>query len=285
MVAVARVTDGDTFFGTDGIEIDLAGVLAPGSGGERVAPPVSAAAKDVLRAVLANGPITIAAGPPDRYGRLKAQVFANGEWVQRRLISAGLVRAAPDLVSAPCTSALLALEATARGANAGHWADGVFTIHTPVSVRGTGTYQIVEGRVVNSTDSKGHVYLDFGADWHTDFTATIAPEDKAAFRKPRVDWKALAGKRVRVRGWLEYQNGPMIGLHAPGEIEFLDAMPKPVIHRAPHAKTAQTARPEPSRVIAADPPRRDAGTDLPTHKPHEHKPRKPRRKRAPIHIW
>ena len=254
-VTVARIADGDTFFATDGSEIDLAGVMAPGSGGERITPAQSAAARAALQAVLVP-PVTIAAGTPDRYGRLKAQVFANGEWVQARLLTDGVVRAAPDLASAPCAPALLAIEKRAREAEAGHWDDGTFAVRAADSFRGmTGSYQIVEGAVVTAAVVKSRVYLNFGADWRSDFTASIAPEDKAAFRRVRVDWKALSGKHVRVRGWIEFYNGPMIALHAPGEIEFLDEMPKP------------------QRAARARKPRTSDGDE------RERKPRKPRKPR------
>jgi endonuclease YncB( thermonuclease family) len=219
-VVVARVADGDTFFTAEGKEIDLAGVLAPGSGQTR-------AERAALEAAL-TGPVTFAAhGQPDRYGRAKAQVFAGGEWVQAKLVSAGLVRAAPDLASAPCAPALLAIEKRARESRTGHWGDGAFAVRAPDDLRRvTGTYQIVEGRVQSVAVVRSRVYLNFGADWRSDFTVTVAPEDKRNLRR-RIDWKAVEAKRVRVRGWMEFYNGPLIALHAMGQIEFLDALPKP----------------------------------------------------------
>ena len=225
---LSRIADGDTLIARDGREFDLAGILAPGSGGERAAPVQMQSARDALDAALRGGPVTVAVGgEPDRYGRWKAQLFAGSEWVQARLLSRGLVRAAPDLASAPCTPALLAIENRAREARAGLWADGAFAVRTAEELRRMdGTYQVIEGRVQTAAVVRSRVYLNFGADWRSDFTATIAPEDKRNFRT-RVDWKALAGKRVRVRGWMEFYNGPMIALYAPGQVEFLDGMPKP----------------------------------------------------------
>jgi micrococcal nuclease len=228
-VIVARVADGDTLFTREGKEVDLAGVVAHGSGGERANPAQMATAQRSLRDALAKTPVTIAVhGQPDRYGRLKAQVFAGGEWVQAKLLSAGVVRAGPDLISTACMPALLAIEKRAREATAGQWGDGVFAVRTPDELRRvTGTFQIVEGRVQSVAVVRSRVYLNFGANWRSDFTVTIAPEDKRNFRRPRIDWKAVQGKRVRVRGWMEFYNGPLISVYAPGQIEFLDALPKP----------------------------------------------------------
>lgn len=244
-VLVAHVQDGDTFFTTDRREVDLAGVLGPGSGGERTPRVQADAGRGALQAALEAGPVVLAvSGTPDRYGRIKAQVFVSGTWLQAQLLSQGLVRAAPDLASAPCTPALLAIENRAREARAGHWGDGVFAVRTPDGLWGTtGTFAIIEGRVQTAAVVRSRVYLNFGADWRQDFTATIAPEDKRAFSRPRVDWRALQGKRVRVRGWLESYNGPMISLHAPGQIEFLEGLPKPQRRpRKPRKPRAQPAR-------------------------------------------
>jgi endonuclease YncB( thermonuclease family) len=245
-VVVTRVADGDTVFTRDGKEIDIAGVLAHGSGGERTNLAHTAAARRSLADALTREPVTIAVhGQPDRYGRFKAQMFAGGEWVQAKLLRAGVVRASPDLVSTVCMPALLAIEKRARGARAGHWGDGIFAVRTPDELRRTtGTFQIVEGRVQAVAVVRSRVYLNFGSDWRSDLTVTIAPEDKRNFRRPRVDWKAVQGRRVRVRGWVESYNGPLISVYAPGQIEFLDALPKPA--RKPRKpRKPRSARPAP----------------------------------------
>ena len=42
------------------------------------------------------------------------------------------------------------------------------------------------------------------------------------FRTARFDVKKLAGKRVRVRGWVELYNGPEMEIATPAAIETLD---------------------------------------------------------------
>jgi endonuclease YncB( thermonuclease family) len=246
-LALARVVDGDTVFTRDGREIDLSGIRAPGSGGERATPLEMQAAREALEKALGAGGAVSAAfmGEADRYGRRQAQLFAGGEWVQAHLVSRGLARAAPAIAAGPCMPALLAIEKRAREARAGHWGDGTFRVRAPDDLRRvTGTFQIVEGRVQTAAVFRGRVYLNFGADWRTDFTATVSPGDKRGLRM-RVDWKAVAGKRIRVRGWMEFYNGPMIAVYAPGQIEFIDAMPKPPRRaRKPRKpRTAAAARP------------------------------------------
>jgi hypothetical protein len=41
---------------------------------------------------------------------------------------------------------------------------------------------------------------DFGDDWHTDFTVSIAPENTDLFQEAGIDLLYLAGQRVRIRG-------------------------------------------------------------------------------------
>jgi len=42
------------------------------------------------------------------------------------------------------------------------------------------------------------------------------------FRRARFDIRALSGKRIRVRGWIEFYNGPEIEIATPAAIEVLE---------------------------------------------------------------
>jgi hypothetical protein len=182
------------------------------------------AARATLSASLRNHPVTLSAeAAPDRYGRVAAQVFVGGVWVQGGLLKAGALRVVPDAASASCGKALIAAEDEAFGARAGHWRDGAFSLRTPDQIGNRiGTFQTVEGTVTTATTYKGRAYINFGADYRTDFTVTIAPADMKAFRTARFDVKKLAGKRVRVRGWVELYNGPEMEIATPAAIQTLD---------------------------------------------------------------
>ena len=229
-MTLKSVADGDTFLTTEGAEVDLDGVLALGSGGENEA---RAALADLLK----QGAISLAfAGQEkDRYGRLRAQVFTGTEWVQGALLRAGLARAAPELSGDACAPELLAAEAEARNAKRGHWGDGNFAVLTPEELTGkTGTFQILEGRVQNTATQHGRIYLNFGPDWHSDFTVTISKDDAKRFRAAHVNLRKLKGKRVRVRGWLESYYGPEMEIARPGAIENLE--PAPVKQKKPRKR-------------------------------------------------
>jgi len=59
---------------------------------------------------------------------------------------------------------------------------------------------------------RGRVYLNFGDDYKSDFTATIPPDASSTFRRSKFDPLALEGKVIRVRGYLRDYNGPVIDL-------------------------------------------------------------------------
>jgi micrococcal nuclease len=40
-------------------------------------------------------------------------------------------------------------------------------------------------------------------DWRSDFTVLVERKDSEAFKAAGIDVKTLAGKRLRVRGWVE----------------------------------------------------------------------------------
>lgn len=224
-VVFAKALDGSSFVTPDGMEIRLAGVLAPGEGGETLSPAQSDAARATLAALLRSGPLTLAGdeAPRDRYGRVRAQVFAGGDSVQSALLRAGEVRVAPDRASALCAHELISAEDDARAQRNGHWRDGLFALRTPEQLDNrTGTFQIVEGTVTTATLYKGRAYINFGADYKKDFTVTVAPQDMKLFRQARFDVRKLAGQRLRVRGWVELYNGPEMEIADPAAIERLD---------------------------------------------------------------
>ncbi len=66
--------------------------------------------------------------------------------------------------------------------------------------------------------TKARTYINFGADWRSDFTAGI----EARVLRANPEWAqtlaGLEGKRVEVRGWIQYRNGPYIDIEDPSQI-------------------------------------------------------------------
>jgi len=224
VVGFAHAVDGGGFATTEGEEVRLAGIVALGEGGISPVPSLDAA-RDMFERVLRGRTVSLAAAERsrDRYGRTVAQVFADDIWVQRALLQFGQARAAPDFASAPCANALLAAETEGRDLRRGLWRDGTFRVRRPEDLGNRiGSFQIVEGTVTTASLTRGRAFINFGADYRTDFTVTIGPEDMRAFRQAKFDVEALAGKRIRVRGWVEFYNGPEIAIATPAAIELLE---------------------------------------------------------------
>ena len=75
--------------------------------------------------------------------------------------------------------------------------------------------------MVDNAVVRGRGYLNFGADYRTDFTISIAPRDLKRFPAEDRLLNGYRGRLVRVRGWLEWRNGPMINVTHPEQIEVL----------------------------------------------------------------
>ena len=160
----------------------------------------------------------------DRYGRLRAQVIIlDGDpdsWLQVALLSRGLARVdiAPDRTE--CAAELYAAERVARQAKQGIWVSSAYAVRTPDTLAAdTGTFQIVQGTVTQTSVVNGRAYLNFGMDWKTDFTVSISPDDMKTFAAAGVDPRAYQGKTVRVRGMVQQLNGPEIEIATPVAIE------------------------------------------------------------------
>ena len=165
--------------------------------------------------------------PRDRHGRPVAQVFiGDGEWLQQSLITRGLARVEPETPGSACVAQLLQLEAAARRREAGFWSDSDVQVKGAWATRRLrrleNTFQIVSGKVAKVAESKRFTYINFGKDWRTDFTASIRSRTARRLTKAGLKLSALAGREVRIRGWITYRNGPMIEVTRAGQIEVLE---------------------------------------------------------------
>jgi endonuclease YncB( thermonuclease family) len=207
----------------DGRAVHLEGIRFPHANQDRAPPATADQAYDAIKQMAKGRALTVTSLPPkeDRYDRVRGQVFGDG-WLQVALLRAGLVRVdiAPDRTE--CAAQLYAAEAEARAASRGLWSQPAYAIRTPQALGAdTGTFQVVQGQIVSAAVKDGRAYIDFGADWQSDFTVTIAPEDMANFRSVGADPESYAGKTVRVRGIVQQYNGPEMAIATPAQIEVL----------------------------------------------------------------
>lgn len=218
------VTSGTSLRLDDGREVRLVGVRLPeaAAGGELRAAQAAAAAEAALARLALDRPLRPLAAPVpvDRHGRLLGQIErTDGLWLQAALLEQGLVLLAPE-PGAPDRHALMrASEQVARAGGRGLWAvPGWQPVATAELGGATGRFRIVHGRIERVASVGRFVYLNFGADWRTDFTLRLAPDLLAA------DWPdldRLVGREVEARGVVQQSGGPLIELAHPAQIEVL----------------------------------------------------------------
>jgi endonuclease YncB( thermonuclease family) len=217
---VRAVTDHDVLL-EDGRAIRLAGIVD-------VSQPDIALSFPPGRAITLKH---LAAAPQtDRYSRTIAHIFIteNGteRWLQADLVAAGHARASSRIGDVACAKELMAHEDKARAAKLGLWAEPYYVIskaEEPAEVlTRRGRFALVEGKVLSVRESGGTIYVNFGRRWSEDFTVTIAKRNERAFSAAGLAPKTLAGRTVRIRGWIEERGGPWVEASRPEQIEVVE---------------------------------------------------------------
>lgn len=212
---VGNALDGGNFQFGDGRIVHLAGIEVPMrvATGAGFAAPGGAAATAELSKLLSGAEVVLrqAEANPDRYGRVVAFVDtmrgAVSGSLEAELLAAGYARVSGDTGNRACAAALLRAEAGARKTKIGLWANPYYDplrADDPASiVAERGRFGLVQGDVVSARESGATLYLNFGRRWSRDFSVTVRKRNERRFAAAGFDLKALAGRRVEVRGWIE----------------------------------------------------------------------------------
>ena len=219
-VHVVDVIDGSTLLLDDGETVRLAGIETPSA-------RLAAEARQALAALAEGRRVNLAPGDAgrDRYGRLRAHLVRSddGAWVQGALLAAGLARVHSLVDDRRAVAAMLAIERQARAGRLGIWSRPPYRVRAASEAdAGLHSFQLVEGRVKAAAVVRGRGYLNFGDDWREDFTVSIAPRDRRRFEAAGIAVEDYEGRLVRVRGWVDSFNGPMIEATHPEQIEVLE---------------------------------------------------------------
>jgi micrococcal nuclease len=226
---VVEVVDGDTVLLDDGWQVRLVGIQAPKLplGRKNFQKwPLADESKAVLEEMVVGREVLLAYGGQrvDRHGRRLAHLFtADGTWIQGELLAQGMARVYSFPDNRAIVGEMLELEVAARRERAGIWHNSWYAVRTPEETEShIGSFQLVEGRVMDAADVRGTVYLNFGENWRNDFTVKISKSDRKRFTMDGFDPLSLANRRIRVRGWLDERNGPMIEATHPEQVELLE---------------------------------------------------------------
>ena len=101
-----------------------------------------------------------------------------------------------------------AAEDGARLAKRGVWGKENFVLTPENAAQHEGEFHVVEGVITHVYEAKSASYINFGADWRTDFSVTIPAKFRRGFTELLPQLRE--GARVRVRGSILHENGPMI---------------------------------------------------------------------------
>lgn len=226
---VVEIIDGDTLVLANGRQVRLVGIQAPKLALGR--PnfedwPLADEARDFLSALALDRTVSLAFGglSEDRHGRRLAHLVRDdGLWLQGALLAAGMARVYSFADNRTAVPDMLALERTARADGVGIWGLPYYAIRSATEPLdgAVDSFQLVEGTVLDVARVRGRYFLNFGEDYRTDFTITVAPGDAGPFETSDVDLFDLEGQQVRARGWIGLRNGPQIEADHPEQIEII----------------------------------------------------------------
>lgn len=241
---VDKVIDGQTVLMTDGKIVRLLGIDYPFMAGDAEGGP-SILGKAALEAFLPKGKeVLLYQNKSREHGRINRMghslahlvIKDRGEWVNGALVARGIAWSATDAANPAMAAQLYKLEDDARKAQKGLWSkNSPFGLLTPeTAAQGNGAFRVVEGTVNRAATSKNNLYLNFGSDWRKDFTVMITPDIRKSLSRKGIDAMALAGQKIRVRGWLREWNGPFMELETPERLEVLiSTAPSPALPTEP----------------------------------------------------
>lgn len=226
--AVASVIDGDTIVLEDGREVRLVGIQAPKLPLGRAnfkAWPLAEEAKSALEDLVQGRQVGLFTGGAsrDRHGRILAHVLRRDDlWVQGELLRRGLARVYSFPDNRALIGPMLALEDGARRTQTGIWSHPFYAIRDKTTVaRRTDHFEIVEDVVFRVETVRGVTFLNFEQDWRRDFTVKIDARTARLFDRYPINLSKLAGARIRVRGWVKWENGPMIEITHPEQLSVI----------------------------------------------------------------
>ena len=220
----------------DGREVRLAAIEVPpnvASQDTATAPPGGRVAAAALETLAGGDNVLLRQAETglDRYGRLLAYAYVlrDGDafLLQRELVADGFARVA-SRATAACIGDLLNWEKAAREAKLGLWADPYYEVldaEAPKDVLAQrGRFALVEGKVASVREGGPTIYVNFGRRRSGDITVTILKRNERNFAAAGLDLKSLAGRRIRVRGWIEQRGGDRAWIEAerPGQIEIAE---------------------------------------------------------------
>ena len=232
-LTVIRVSGPNSLILDDGSEVVLSGILMPTALDVPVQTETWQPEHDAARALgklVAGQSLQFIAIDRwrDRYGRRRVHAFLSRNnkriWIQSQLVARGLARVIVEDLSDLCASALLNKEREARVKRLGLWQHAAYALRRADRpwqlLRYRGSYQIVEGTIIEVAKLRSRTFMNFGQNRRKDFTAGVFGRRSHNARVEGLPLTALKGRRVVIRGWISWRGGPFIQLKSMTQISL-----------------------------------------------------------------
>ncbi len=161
----------------------------------------------------------------DRLGDIRAHGVTQKDhiWIQGLLLRSGFAQMRTRKDWPYLIDAMYEAEKIGQSDKSGLWSTDGFSILDAKTIADTHRgYSIVEGRVYSVAMVDNKVYLNFADNWRKDFTIVVPSDVRRDYSKYGVDIMGSGGKKLRVRGWVDYYNGPTIEIDHMQQIEWVN---------------------------------------------------------------
>ncbi len=174
----------------------------------------------------------------DRFGHTLAHVVTeDGGWLQAQMVSRGLAWVTGNAKSRHLVVPLFKYEDLARSQSLGLWGLPDFAVRNNNTILDNtyNTFQVYEGTIKTVRTKDEYVYFNFDDNPKKDFTISFNTKSIKPFRM-RSGVHSFAppefiGKYIRIRGWVEENDGPMMTLEFQEQIEFPKEPENPIIYK------------------------------------------------------
>ena len=223
---VIEVIDGDTVKLSDGQLLRYIGIDTPETRVKKHGQfiwqpqPFAVEAKKYNQKLVENKSVRIELDitKNDKYSRLLGYCFVGEIFINAKLLEEGLAVLYTIPPNVKYSQQLIAAQKKARDNKRGIWASYA-TIDAKDAAQFVNKACTVRGKVLSVRTSSKCTYLNFGADYKTDFTVVVFKQSYPSFAKKGIKHLSFyKDKTIKVTGRIKKYNGPEIIINGPEEI-------------------------------------------------------------------
>lgn len=227
-IKVFDVIDGDTVILDNGKHLRLTGIDTPELkikvNDEFVdqPQPFGLEAKSFLEDLVENKYVRIEFDKEkeDKYNRLLGYIFVGDNFVNEKIVEEGLAVVYVKPPNVKYIKRLNSAQNKARKKNKGLWG-GLEEVYSDDAWQYINQIRTVKGRVKSSYRNEKALFLNFGYDKNTDFTAVIFNNCIYLFNRRGIEPEyEYTDRNIKVTGRIKQYNGPEIIVSTPEQVEI-----------------------------------------------------------------